>query len=103
MLTVLAEFDSSIDGLEETLRVDTGNDEVALVNGFGTFGTCADADSRVRMTYAGEETSLFGKGAAVAHHGKGIHLKAVVVMEAERFVLDHSFIELEATCCKTVA
>ena len=55
------------------------------------------------MTYAGEEAAFFGEGAAVAYYGEGVHLEAVVVMEAERFVLNHSFIELGATCCKAVA
>ena len=55
------------------------------------------------MTYTGEETAFFGKGATVADYGEGIHLKAVVVVKAERFMLDYALVELEATGSKAVA
>ena len=55
MLTVFAEFYSSIYGLKEALLVNAGNDEVCLVDGFGTLGRGTDADGRERMTNAGEE------------------------------------------------
>ena len=55
MLSVLAELNSSIYCLKEALLVNAGNDEVALVDGFGTFGRCADADGRERMANTGEE------------------------------------------------
>ena len=95
MLTVFAEFYGGIYSLEEALGVDTGNDEVTLVNGFRTLGRGADADGREGMAYTGKETALFGKGTAVADYGKGIHLKAVVVVEAERLMLDDTFVKLE--------
>ena len=63
MLTVLAEFYSSIYRLKEALGVDAGNDEVTLVDGFGTFGRGADADGGEGMAYAGEEAALLWKGA----------------------------------------
>ena len=55
MLTVFAELYSSIYRLKEALLVNAGNDEVALVDGFGTFGRGADADGREGVTNAGEE------------------------------------------------
>ena len=55
MLTVLAEPNSSIYCLKETLLIDAGNDEVALVDGFRTFGRGADADGREWMANASEE------------------------------------------------
>ena len=55
MLTVLAELYCSINCLKEALLIDAGNDEVALVDGFGTFGRGADADGREGVTNAGEE------------------------------------------------
>lgn len=88
MLTVLAEFYSSIYRLKEALGVDAGNDEVTLVDGFGTFGRGADADGGEGMANAGEEAALLGERAGVRHDCKGIHLEAVVVVEAERFMLD---------------
>ena len=82
MLTVLAKLYCSIYRLQEALLVNTGNDEVAFVDGFGPFRTGSDADGREGMSDAGEEAALLGQGATIAHDGKGIHLKTVVVVEA---------------------
>ena len=82
MLTVFAKLYSSINCLKEALLVNAGNDEVSLVDGFGTFGRGTDADGREGMAYIGEKAALFGKGAAVADYSEGIHLKAIVVVKA---------------------
>ena len=103
MLTVFAELDGGVNGLQKALGVDAGYDEVPLVDGFGTLGGGADADCREGMAYAGEETALLGECAAVAHYGESVHLQAVVVVEAERLVLEDSFIEFEAAGGKAVA
>lgn len=96
MLAVTAELDGGVNGLEQGLLVDTSYDEVALVNGFGTLGRGADANSWERMTYRGEETALFGEGATITYYCKGVHLEAVVVVEAEGLMLDDTRVELEA-------
>lgn len=96
MLTVTAEFNGSVDGLEQGLLVDTSNDEVALVDGFGTLGRGADADSGEGMADAGEERGFLGKGSAITDDGKGVHLKAVVVVEAEGLMLNDARVKLEA-------
>ncbi len=96
MLTVTAELDSGVNGLEQGLLVDTSNDEVALVDGFGTLGRGADADGGEGMADTGEERGFFGKGSAIADDGEGVHLKAVVVVEAEGLVLNDSRVKQEA-------
>ena len=93
---VLDQFDCNVHALQETLRVNAAQNEAAFVKSFGTLGAGADADSREGMADAGEEAALFGKGAAIAYYGKGIHLKTVVVVETKRLVLDDTFIQLEA-------
>lgn len=55
------------------------------------------------MSYRGEEGRFLRKGAAVADYCEGVHLKAVVVVESERLVLDYARVELEAAGCETVA
>ncbi len=55
------------------------------------------------MAYAGEERRLLWESAGVRHYRKSIHLKAVVIMESERFVLDHPRIKLEARSGKTIS
>lgn len=96
MLAVTAELDGGVNGLEQGLLVDTGNDEVALVDGFGTLGRCTDADGGEGMADAGEERGFLGKCAAIADDGKGVHLEAVVVMETEGLMLNDTGVKLEA-------
>lgn len=52
---VADEGDGGVDGLEEPLGVDAGEDETAFVECLGTLGAGADADGRERMAYRGEE------------------------------------------------
>ena len=96
MLTIAAKLYGSIYGLEQRLLVDTSDDEVALVDGFGALSAGADADGRERMAYAGKEAALFGKGTTVTYYGEGVHLKAVVVVKTEGLMLDDTRVELEA-------
>ena len=82
VVAVLAKADGGVDGLQEALGVDAGNDEAAFVDGLGTLGAGADAHGGEGMADAGEETAFFGQRAAVAHHSEGVHLQAVIVVEA---------------------
>lgn len=96
MLTVTAELDGGVNGLQQGLLVDTSNDEVTLVDSFGTLGRGADANGGEGMADTGEERGFLGKGSAIADDGKSIHLEAVVVVEAEGLVLNDTRVELEA-------
>ena len=78
------------------MRIDACQDETALIQGFRPLRGSADAHRRERMPYAGEETALLRQSAAVADHGKGVHLQAVVVVEAQGLVLDHPLVQPEA-------
>ena len=88
--SIFYQFYCNIYALEQTFSINAAENETAFVQSFRTLSTGADADGREWMTNAGEEAALLRQGAAVAHHGKGIHLKAVVVVESQRLVLDHS-------------
>ena len=89
--------------LQETVSVDASDEETTLVQSFRTFRARADAHRREGMSHAGEEAALLGQGAAVAHHRKGVHLQAVVVVEAQRLMLDDTWVELEARGLETLA
>ena len=82
--------------LEKALLVDAGEDEAGLVQSFGALSAGPDADGREGMTNAGKERGLLRQGAAVGNHCEGIHLQAVVVVEAKGFVLDDTWVKLEA-------
>lgn len=96
VVLIVDKFYRGVHALEETFFVDSGEDKAGFVEGFGALGAGADADCRERMTYAGEETGLFWEGAAVGDYREGVHLKAVIVVEAERFVWDYPAVQLEA-------
>ena len=94
--------DGGIDSLQEGLFVDAGDEEAGLIKRFGAFRAGADADCRERVADACEEGAFFGERAAVAHDGECVHLQAVVIVESERFVLNHALVELEARGSKAV-
>ena len=87
--------DGGVNCLQEGLFVDAGDEETGLVKRFGAFRAGADADCRERVADACKEGAFFGERAAVAHDGESVHLQAVVVVESERFVLNHALVELE--------
>lgn len=84
------------------MRVDACQDETALVQSLRALGGGADAHRREGVPYAGEETALLRQSAAVADHGEGVHLQAVVVVEAQGLVLDHPLVQLEARLLQTL-
>lgn len=85
-----------MDGLEQPLLGDAGEREAGLVQGLGALGGGADAHRRERAADAREEAGLLGQGARVGHHREGVHLQAVVVVEAHGLVHAHARVELEA-------
>ena len=90
------EAHGGVDGLKEAFLVDAGEDEAGFVEAFGALGAGADAHGGEGMAHRSEEARLFGQRAAVGDYGRGVHLEAVVVMEAEGLVADNARIELEA-------
>ena len=92
-----------VNGLKEALFVDAADKEAAFVEGFGTFGAGADADCRERVADRCEEAAFLWQGARVRDHCKGVHLEAVVVVEAEGFVLDDAGVELESAGFESLA
>ena len=89
---VLDELYGYIHTLQEALGVNATEHKAAFVKCLWTLSASTDANSRERMTYAGEETALLRQGAAVTYYGKGVHLEAVVVMEAQGLVLNNALI-----------
>lgn len=102
VVAVLDKFYCSVDGLEKSFGVDAGENKACLVEGFGTFGRGTDANCRKRMSYAGEERTLFGKGARVGYDCERVHLKAVVVVESQRLLNLYARIKLEPGSLETM-
>lgn len=85
-----------MDRLQQAALGDAGQREAGLVQGLGALGGGADAHRRERMPDAREEAGLLGQRAGVRHHREGVHLQAVVVVEAHGLVHAHARVELEA-------
>ena len=90
------ELDGGADRLQQAALADAGEREAGLVKRLGTLGGGADAHRWERAADAREEAGLLGQGAGVRHHREGVHLQAVVVVEAHGLVHAHARVELEA-------
>ena len=100
---VLDEAYGHLYALQQALGIDAAQDKAAFVQGFGALGAGADAHGGERVPDAGEEAALLGQGAGVGDHTVGVHLQAVVVVEAQGLVLDDSCIQLESALLKALA
>ena len=85
-----------MDRLEQPLLGDAGEREAGLVQRLGALGGGADAHRRERAADAREEARLLGQRARIGDHREGVHLQAVVVVEAHGLVHAHARVELEA-------
>ena len=103
VVVVAVHGDGGLDGLQEALLVDAGQDESGVVERLGAFGRGADADGREGVADGGEEARFLGQGAGVGDYGGGVHLQAVVVVEAEGLVSDYARIEFEAALLQALA
>ena len=97
------ELDGGVDGLQQPPLGDAGEREAGLVQRLGAFGGGTDAHRRERAADAREEARLFGQRAGVGDNGEGVHLKAVVVVEAHGLVHAHARVELKAGCLQALA
>ncbi len=84
------------------MRIDACQDKAALVQSLGPLRGSADTHRRERVPHAGEEAALLGQSAGIRDHGEGVHLQAVVVVEAQRLMLDHPLVQLEAGLLQTL-
>ena len=97
------ELDGGVDCLEQSALADAGQREAGLVQGLGALGGGADAHRRERAADRREEAGLLGQGAGVRHHCEGVHLKAVVVVEAHGLVHANARVQLEARGLQALA
>ena len=93
IVAVLVHGDGGVHGLQQRFLVDSSYEEAGLIEGLRPLGRGADADRRERMSHRCEERAFLREGAAVGNDSEGVHLEAVVVVEAQRLVLDDSGIE----------
>ena len=95
-VAVLLHLHCQINGLQQLLRVDAGEDEAALVQRFRPLGGGADAHRWERLADRQVKTRLLRKRAAVGHDAEGVHLQAVIIVEAQRLVGNDAPVQLES-------
>ena len=103
VIAVAGHADGEVHALQESLLVNATEDEACLVEGLGTLRAGADAHGGDGFADRGVEAALFGQGTTVAHHAEGVHLQAVVVVEAEGLLYLNTRVKLEAAGFKAVA
>ena len=96
MVAIQIHLDCSLHGLEQALFVDARQDEAGLVQGFGALGGGADADRREGLADAGEEATFLRQGAGIGDDREGVHLQAVIIVEAQGLLADDPLVKLEA-------
>ena len=84
------------------VAVNACQDEVTLVQCFGAFGAGADADCRERMAHGSKEAALLRQGSGIGNNTESVHLQTVIVVEAQRFVLDDTLVKHEAALLQTL-
>ena len=67
-----------------------------IVQCFRPLGAGADAHRREGVPHRSEKATLLGQRTAVGYYRKGVHLQAIVVMEAQRLMPDDALIQPEA-------
>lgn len=85
------------------VTIDARQNEVTLVQCFGTLRAGTNAHRRERMLHTGEEAAFLRQGATIGHHAESVHLQTIVVMEAQRLVLNNTLVQLEAALLQTLA
>lgn len=91
-----------VHGLEQAALINARQDEAALVQCLRALCAGADANRRERVPHTGEEAALLRQGAGIRDHGEGVHLQAVVVVEAQGLVLDDPAVQLETGLLQTL-
>ena len=102
-VAVLLHLHRQVDGLQKLLRVDARQDKAALVQRLRPLGGGADAHRREGLAHRQVEARLLRQGAAVGHDAEGVHLQAVVIVKAQRFVGDDAPVQFKAAILQPLA
>ena len=67
--------------------------EAAFVQRFWALRRGADAHRRERMSHAREEAAFLRQCTRIRYYSKGVHLQAVVIMEAQLLMLNYALVQ----------
>ena len=81
-IAVPVHLNGGVHRLQKILFVNARQNEAALVQRFGALRGRADAHRRERMSHTGEEAAFLRQCTRIRYYSKGVHLQAVVIMEA---------------------
>ena len=100
---ILVHLHSHVNRLQQMFTINTCKDKVALIQCFGSLGRGTDAYRREGMSYSSKKAAFLLQCTEAGHHAKGVHLQTIVVMEAQRLMLNHTLVKNEATLLQTLA
>lgn len=79
--------------LQQAFFVNACKHKAALIQRFWTLRRGADAHRRERMSHAREEAAFLRQCTRIRYYSKGVHLQAVVIMEAQRLILNYALVQ----------
>ena len=79
--------------LQQAFFVNACEHKAAFVQRFRALRRGADAHRRERMPHTGEEAAFLRQCTGIRYYSKGVHLQAVVIMEAQRLMLNYALVQ----------
>ena len=79
--------------LQQAFFVNACEHEAAFVQRFRALRRGADAHRRECMADACEEVAFLRQCTGIRYYSKGVHLQAVVIMEAQRLMLNYALVQ----------
>lgn len=78
--------------LQQAFFVNACEHKAAFVQRFRALRRSTDAHCRERMPHTGEEAAFLRQCTGIRYYSKGVHLQAVVIMEAQRLMLNYALV-----------
>ena len=79
--------------LQQAFFVNACKHKAALIQRFRALRRGADAHRREGMSHAREEAAFLRQCTGIRYYSKGVHLQAVVIMEAQRLMLNYTLVQ----------
>ena len=79
--------------LQQAFFVNACEHEAALIQRFRALRRGSDAHRREGMSHAREEAAFLRQCTGIRYYSKGVHLQAVVIMEAQRLMLNYALVQ----------
>ena len=97
VITIKIHLHRCVYSLQQAFFVNACKHKAALIQRFWELRRGADAHRRECMADACEEAAFLRQCTRIRYYSKGVHLQAVVIMEAQRLMLNYALVQFKAT------